>query len=163
PAGDADRGVRARAVDRAGDAGRGGGDGDPGAVCGEGVGRAGGCRAGAGVDDRAVPEGGRAMARPVGGAGRGDAGGVRRASLERLAGGPVFSRCGINSGPMIVGNMGSSAKFNYTVLGDSVNLASRLEGANKMYGTRILITQATADLVGPQFVVRKVDLLRVKG
>jgi adenylate cyclase len=84
-------------------------------------------------------------------------------TLRELAGEPVYSRFGVNSGPMIVGNMGSSAKFNYTVLGDSVNLAARLESANKIYGTRILISQATAELVAGRFVVRKVDLIRVKG
>jgi adenylate cyclase len=83
--------------------------------------------------------------------------------LSRLAGAPIYSRFGINSGPMIVGNMGSSQKFNYSVLGDSVNLASRLEGQNKVYGTRILMTETTANLVRGRFVVRKVDLIRVKG
>jgi adenylate cyclase len=85
------------------------------------------------------------------------------ATLTQLAGSRVFSRFGINSGPMIVGNMGCTAKFNYTVLGDSVNLASRLEGANKLYGTRILMTEVTAKIVADSFVARRVDLLRVKG
>jgi adenylate cyclase len=80
-----------------------------------------------------------------------------------MTGHEVRSRIGINSGPMIVGNMGSAHKFAYTVLGDSVNLASRLEGANKIYGTGILLSETTAGLVKEQFVLRKVDLLRVKG
>jgi len=64
---------------------------------------------------------------------------------------------------MIVGNMGSTYRFDYTVLGDSVNLASRLESANKMYGTRILLSGTTANLVRSEFIMRKTDLLRVKG
>lgn len=83
--------------------------------------------------------------------------------LKELSGHELHSRIGINSGPMIVGNMGSPFKFAYTVLGDSVNLASRLEGANKMYGTRVLLSETTANLVRERFCVRKVDLLRVKG
>jgi adenylate cyclase len=80
-----------------------------------------------------------------------------------MTGHEVRSRIGINSGPMIVGNMGSAHKFAYTVLGDSVNLASRLEGANKMYGTGILLSETTAGLVKDLFSLRKIDLLRVKG
>ena len=55
----------------------------------------------------------------------------------------MLTRIGINTGPMIFGNMGSPVKFNYSVLGDSVNLGSRLEGANKLYGSRILIAEST--------------------
>jgi adenylate cyclase len=88
---------------------------------------------------------------------------VIQAELIAIANGPVKSRMGINSGPMIVGNMGSTYRFDYTVLGDSVNLASRLESANKMYGTRILLSGTTANLVRNEFVMRKTDLLRVKG
>jgi adenylate cyclase len=83
--------------------------------------------------------------------------------LREMSGQEVHSRIGINSGPMVVGNMGSPFKFSYTVLGDSVNLASRLEGANKMYGTRILLSESTAALVKDRFVLRRIDLLRVKG
>jgi adenylate cyclase len=83
--------------------------------------------------------------------------------LREMSGQEVHSRIGINSGPMVVGNMGSPYKFSYTVLGDSVNLASRLEGANKMYGTRIMLSEPTAELVQDRFVLRKLDLLRVKG
>ena len=75
----------------------------------------------------------------------------------------MLTRLGLNSGPMAVGNMGSTRKFNYTVLGDSVNLASRLEGANKFYGTQILMAETTAKRLDGQFAMRQIDILRVKG
>jgi adenylate cyclase len=81
---------------------------------------------------------------------------------ERGAAG-MLTRIGINTGPMVFGNMGSRQKFNYSVLGDSVNLGSRLEGANKFYGSRILIADTTARLVIGKFVLRQLDLLKVKG
>jgi adenylate cyclase len=70
---------------------------------------------------------------------------------------------GINSGLVAVGNMGSSRLFDYTAVGDNVNLASRLEGLNKYYGTEILISAATAELTAGAFILREVDLVRVKG
>jgi adenylate cyclase len=75
---------------------------------------------------------------------------------------------GVNSGPMVVGNMGSSQRFNYTVMGDNVNLASRLEGLNKEYGTHVLITEATLKAAqkaagDKPLVVRELDAVRVKG
>jgi adenylate cyclase len=70
---------------------------------------------------------------------------------------------GINSGIMSVGNMGSNQRFDYTVMGDNVNLASRLEGTNKAYGTHIIISEFTYGLCKNDVVVRELDLIRVKG
>lgn len=72
-------------------------------------------------------------------------------------------RIGLNTGEVLAGNMGTRTLFNYTVLGDTVNLASRLEGANKEYGTRILIAESTWERIADEFEGRQVDLLRVKG
>ncbi len=75
----------------------------------------------------------------------------------------VNVRMGIASGEVTVGNIGSETSRGYTVIGDTVNLASRLEQANKFYGTRILVSETTRNLAGDTLAFREIDSLRVAG
>ena len=77
---------------------------------------------------------------------------------------PAFGMgLGINTGTVVVGNMGSEQRFDYTCLGDAVNLASRLEGQSKPYGVRIVLGQKTAELIRDEYDVTELDCIAVKG
>jgi len=86
-----------------------------------------------------------------------------RATWHERFGQQVFARAGVNSGRAIAGNMGSKHKYNYTVMGDMVNLAARLEGANKGYGTFLMISEFTVEALAGAVDVRELDLVAVKG
>lgn len=82
---------------------------------------------------------------------------------EKIGRPRIKARTGINTGNMLVGNIGSKYRFHYGAMGDAVNLASRLEGLNKIYGTQIIVSGNTAEMVAGAFRLRELDLVRVKG
>ncbi len=86
-----------------------------------------------------------------------------RPEFKRRFGSEVFARIGVNSGPAVVGNMGSKKRFDYTAMGDTMNLASRLEGACKQYKIATLISEETRDMVKDEIVTREIDQIRVVG
>ena len=87
---------------------------------------------------------------------------LRPAYREKI-GKDLFMRIGLNTGAAIVGNMGSRSRFDYTVLGDAVNLASRLEGINKQFGTFVLASEAIRNALGDGFAPREISRVAVVG
>ncbi len=86
-----------------------------------------------------------------------------RAEWKERGKSELHVRMGINTGEMVVGNMGSKHRMDYTIMGDAVNLAARLEGVNKIYGTVVMISQYTYQVVGDRLECRELDLIRVMG
>ncbi|MDR2595869.1 MAG: adenylate/guanylate cyclase domain-containing protein [Treponema sp.] len=82
---------------------------------------------------------------------------------QKLSPSLLLTRIGINTGNMVAGNMGTANKMNYTIMGNAVNLAARLEGVNKQYGTWILASEDTIKETGQQLLSRKLDRVRVVG
>lgn len=90
---------------------------------------------------------------------------LARYNRERVARGQIAidAGVGISSGEVVCGNIGSEKRMDYTVIGDGVNLASRLEGATKMYGASIMISEFTQAHVAGKFLTRELDVIQVKG
>jgi class 3 adenylate cyclase len=89
---------------------------------------------------------------------------VNKYVLEKgISPSPLLTRIGVNTGEMVVGNMGTQKKMNYTIISNAVNLASRLEGVNKVYGTWILAADSTIQETKGKLLTRRLDCVRVVG
>jgi adenylate cyclase len=89
---------------------------------------------------------------------------VNRYIMEKgISPSPLLTRIGINTGDMVVGNMGTQKKMNYTIISNAVNLASRLEGVNKQYGTWVLASDSTVLETKGKLLTRRLDRIRVVG
>jgi len=87
----------------------------------------------------------------------------RKFLADSLTSAPLLTRIGINTGDMVVGNMGTKRKMDYTIMGSNVNLAARLEGVNKQYGTWILTSETARAQAGDDIYTRRLDRVRVVG